>query len=428
MLTKLRLGCILALFVSLFAFNSQLLSQVSLFSKKVTVDFKNQPVSTVLRNIEKQIGVKFSYDPTQINATKLIAIREINQPLGEVLVKIFNNPTIAFRQVGNQIVIFSLNEQPENNQTNNTDPDKKQVKPVVTDPVNTVYIYQRDTVTRLKTDTVFVKTPTFITDTVIKRDTVFIKEKKPAPARKPKEKESYFSIEPQFRFFPGKPSYTEQNDNPEILKQTRNAVTASLNNFSAGIHFGYTHKAMAAKIGANYLLHGEKFSYTRTETTGGFFDVDTVETYYSVSGTDTSWYYIKDSTYIPVESNKQTYSKNNSYRYIEIPLQLSYRILKNKNFSLWLNGSLSAGILMKADAIAFDPEDFNKIITVSENNLNPLIFSWQAGFTSRFRLGEKTCATLSLGYRSQPGSQFKDLGVDKRFNSVIAGYGIEFIF
>lgn len=428
MLTKLRLRCIFVLFVFLFAFNLQLFSQVSLFSKKVTVDIKNQSVSYVLKNIGNQVGARFSFDPLVIDSKRIVTVKETNQPLGEVLVRLFNNSSIAFRQVGNQIVIFSTTEKPVEKPVQNNNPENRNIKPVVSNPVDTIYIYQWDTITLIKTDTIYRNSIETRVDTIIKRDTVVVKQQTPGRKYRIKQKEKYFSIEPFAAYVYCNPVLKKNNDFSELFDLTKNATSAAYNNFTSGINMGYTFGKIAANTGLSYTRYSEKFDFIKTEYSGGFYDVDTVETYYSISGIDTSWYYIKDSTYLPLESHETRIRNNNFYSYIEIPLQLSIRILNYERVSLWADAAAYGGILLHHDVYAFDPLETNKTIRLTSAELKPFVISWQIGLTSRFRMNDRASAVLSAGYRSQTGTLHEVNSFSKHYNSVVIRYGLEFLF
>lgn len=424
MLTKLRLRCILVLTVFLFAFNSQLLSQVSLFSKKVTVDIKNQPVSFVLKSIGNQVGAKFSYDPLVIDAKRVVTVKEANQPLGEVLVRLFNNPAIAFKQVGNQIVIFSTIEK----QVQNNTPDNKNGKPVVTNPIDTIYIYKRDTITYVRTDTVYRYTVEIKTDTVVKHDTILIKQPLPSRKYRIKQKDKFFSIEPYAGYMYCKPVFGKEPNYDELYDLTIKASSPRYSNFTGGLNLGYTYKAFATSTGLSYTRYSDNFNFIKTEYTGGYYDVDTVETYFSVHGTDTSWYFIKDSTYLPVESHETRIRNNNSYSYLEIPLQLSIRLLNTERVSLWTDAAVIGGFLLHNDVYSFDPEETNKTIVLSKSDLNPFVLTWQLGISAKLRMNNYLSAVLSGSYRSQTGTLHNGSGFSKHYNSVVLRYGLEFIF
>lgn len=428
MLTKLRLRCIFVLTVFLFAFNSQLLSQVSLFSKKVTVDIKNQPVSFVLKSIGNQVGAKFSYDPRIIDARRIVTVKETSQPLGEVLVRLFNNSSIAFKQVGNQIVIFSTTEKPLEKPVQNNSPENKNGKPAVSNPIDTIYIYKRDTITYVRTDTVFRHTVQIKTDTVIKHDTILVKQPLPSRKFRIKQKDTFFSIEPFAGYIYCKPVFGKEENFAELYDQITKSSSTGYSNFTGGFNLGYTHKSFAAASGLSYSRYSDNFNFIKTEYIGGYFDVDTVETYFSVHGTDTSWYYIKDSTYLPVESHETSIRNNNSYSYLEIPLQLSIRILNTERVSLWTDAAATGGFLLHNDVYSFDPEETNKTIILDKTDLKPFVFSWQLGISAKLRMNNNLSAVLSGSYRSQTGTLQNGNGFSKHYNSVVLRYGLEFIF
>ena len=158
----------------LFQGNVVFAQQTTFLNKKTSFTFTDIPLPDVLRAIGTKTGVKFSYNPELVLAERHISAKFSNLPLREVLKQLFPDPSISFREIGNQIVIYRSSApvvQLEPNQTLITG------KPKVISPrknPDTVFVYQLDTLLIQKTDTVFHNVPVTYFDTVRIVDTVFV--------------------------------------------------------------------------------------------------------------------------------------------------------------------------------------------------------------------------------------------------------------
>jgi len=103
----MRIGiqqCILAMLVASMAYASRATAQ-ELLSHKVTVQVTEQEVKVVLRQLEKQIDVRFMYSPQVIPASRKVTLNVSNQPLAEVLRMLFNPLSVVYQVSGKQILL-----------------------------------------------------------------------------------------------------------------------------------------------------------------------------------------------------------------------------------------------------------------------------------------------------------------------------------
>jgi hypothetical protein len=119
---------------------------------------------------------------------------------------------------------------------------------------------------------------------------------------------------------------------------------------------------------------------------GGFYKTDTVESYYTVSGIDTSWYYVTDSSWVNIDYKNFTYKNPNSYRYLELPLLVKFRIIQGKGIDFYALGGIVAGIAIGRNALLISPEESKAVEWVSSDGISPLILSWKAVALHAIRL------------------------------------------
>lgn len=83
----------------------------NLLEKQVTLNIKNQPLSTVLSELEKMAAIKFMYSPKIVQSTRLVSISASGKPLGEVFQTILNPLSLIYRISGDHVIISKVNAQ-----------------------------------------------------------------------------------------------------------------------------------------------------------------------------------------------------------------------------------------------------------------------------------------------------------------------------
>lgn len=426
--------------VSAFTANAQL----SILKKNITITVVNQPLSDVLNRIAKQSSIKFSYNPVELSARRLVTIRANNEPLGKVLTQLLNNPALSFREMGNQVIIFKPANQPVNDQVaEQVTPTlaEKKAEPQPIEPKITVQTPVSDTVRKaifVRYDTVFVRnTDTLLkVDTIVLRDTihrfdtVFI-EKVTVPSQNNKAitgaKKSRFSVGVDYSQYFGKAVYLDEGNSEAVLiEKIRSAESISYQNFSAGISANCDFKRIGLSSGLYFTRLGEMFTHEYVEQIGGYYRHDTVETYYTITGIDTAWYYITDSTWLNLDYKKYSYANSNAFRYLDIPLTVRLFIVKNDKVTIFIRGGAIAGIHLGSKAMLIDPDNY-KANWITSGMINPVVFSWLAGAGATFSISQNIDFTTEVFFRKQITPLLSGYPVDKKYQlpGIKAGLNIK---
>lgn len=415
-----------------------LLAQPSALNRTVSIQASNKTVSECLILLGKETNLRFSYDPQQLLSNRKISVNIKSQPLSEALKTIFNDPELKFREMGSQIVIYKerIKENPPVIPVPVQTP-VTQAKPPSSSKISgkdTIFIRTTDTVTLLRTDTVFLSNTTIVHDSILMRDTVFL----PAvvnPGVSPENNDSTLFIVPNnkrgwfgtltFEQSLGKPKYTtDGNLSEELMGKYNEAISASLLNHSVAASIGYDFINWSLSAGIASTRLGEEFDYSYKQLSGGFYKKDTVESYYTVSGIDTAWFYVTDSTYVPVDAKEFSYSNSNSFHYLEFPFVFRYDLLQLRRTECFLTAGLIPGFLIRSRALTFEPVETYPVDWISKQQLAGFMLSVQAGLGTRISFNDKTGLLAEANYRFQLGSQFKDLGINKKINQVNIKTGI----
>jgi len=421
-------------FLLFFLFQDQVsfAQQRPVLDKKVSFTFTDMTLANVLRAVGNKSGVKFSYNPDIIQPGRRINMRFNNVTMHDMLKQLLNDPSISIREIGNQIVLYRGDPS-----IIPLEPNQQLVigKPQIVVPAkkipDTVYVYRLDTLIIDRTDTIFRNISIFHYDTVRVIDTVYI-EKSKAPQKAGKNLKADFGDNSvthrkflenngfytgvAFEYLTGQADWASTSaGTDEYLAQMKATVAGTIPKFSAGLIAGYDYQRIGVRTGVGYLHLGEKFEYNFKVESGGFFKTDTVETYYSLSGADTSWFYVTDSSWIPKISTNYSYAKANSFNYIDIPLSFKLRAWQNQFAEIYALGGVNASFLLSVDAFHIDPEDKNRVLTTTKNDLNPILFSWHAGIGAAFKLSTRSGLIAEANFRKQTNSQYKSIPLSKSY-------------
>ena len=95
---------ILILFLAL----SKLISAQNLVDLKVDLNFKNNSIVQCLKSIEHHTGITFSYNLTTIKAENKVISKTFKQTtVGQALNSIFEGTSLKFKEIADQITIYS---------------------------------------------------------------------------------------------------------------------------------------------------------------------------------------------------------------------------------------------------------------------------------------------------------------------------------
>lgn len=130
-----------------------------ILQKTFSITVENTQLKKILKEIEKQTKVKFTYSVNVINAEQEISYTALNKPIGLFLNALKADYHIDFKIVGERIVLFSnveINSSAEKNLENSTEIPKRIISGKVTDengmPLQGVSVLVKGTSTGTTTD------------------------------------------------------------------------------------------------------------------------------------------------------------------------------------------------------------------------------------------------------------------------------------
>ena len=165
---------------------------------------------------------------------------------------------------------------------------------------------------------------------------------------------------------------TEDNGYGQLFENSHSPELS----YTYGVNINLVYKNLLFQTGINYTQFQEKFNYHSPTylsfNTNIFIITDTLDTYYIVEGTDTTWFYITEEneyTQIDTIQNQNHFTDRNSYSYFEFPVVFGYAINKNR-FSFLPKAGIIIGVLKQTKGKTINIENFQ-----STSDLNDLFGS-----------------------------------------------------
>ncbi len=333
--------------------------------RKVNLNFRETPLRNVLKSIEQQASVVFSYTAKEIDDKQAVTLVVNQESVEKVLRLLFDQNSNIQYSIINQHIILSIKE----NVTENVrKPLDERVVPVLESPQEKIREVVRtrvqyDTVYHLRYiyDTLFVVDTLKVTDTLVQIDSLVIEHY-------PDLNDSVFLA---FSFIYNQ-TFQHNDLKPGLGVETsrvdelRDAESIGGYNYSVRGMLDVHLKKAIISTGIGFLKLGENYYYENISFTGGYYNVDTLDDYHSISGNDTSWVYVLDSTLVDYEERKSYVNNPNSYTYLEVPLLVGYQ----KQFGrvcLSAQTGLSMGLLLKAHGRTLSPVNMSESIPVSKS-------------------------------------------------------------
>lgn len=425
-------------FLSGFIFLSMLLSMIPLGlsaqlvkpDEPVTLTVVDEPLSALMEHLTRNTGITFSYNPDQLNTSKTFTLNIVRKPLHEVLDILFNGSGFGYRHTGNQVVIYNLN--PEEKKDPEVKQNREEPLPLRVPPTiirDTVFFTQ----TKVRTDTLTLR------DTLVRFDTVFILRKSPDDRI---GKEDIFSdLEAlskeqtrEFRVYAGvtlswlagRTAFSGSQAYETKVDDYRRFHSDKPLSGSAGVEVQVSYARVALASGVMFTSFGQNLDYNYQITSGGFFRKDTLDAYFTLSGADTSWFYVMDSTYIPLDLQKYGYNSLIRRNYTEIPLTFQYNFPVAQTL-IYFRAGLIAGINSggKGLYILTDREGAGDI---AQLDVRAVVFSGLIGAGVMLPVHKKLIFQSGLLYRRQMQGVYKNFPVDTRYGALGINAGLLYKF
>jgi hypothetical protein len=390
----------------------------------------NEALSKVLDRLSQAASINFSYNSADASFAKPITYSARGKTIQDITTEILNLSGHGFRQIGNQLVVFPNEPLPE---ITDIQPDPLPNSLQEADTIRVQQVIVRDTIIKYETVTQL--------DTLIVRDTVFVEKEIYRGGRRADLKKisaDIFRFEPNredgwainFHYgqhFGGIRNKTNQGV-PELFSLVESTESASFRNYSLGSELLYNKGKWTISGGLQLTGFATRLKHNDIQSSGGYYRTDTISWYYTVVQTDTTWFPVTDSTYLPLNRREINYNQLNKTGYLDLVLGASYSFYSDANLSLYLKANLGAGFMIYNEGVLLH----NKVDFPGEEykneDFNSSLFFYQIGGGLRYKAGNWFDVFGELSLRNYFGSIMNSYPIDRRYYTMGIKAGLIYYF
>ena len=394
---------------------------------QVSIDVKNTSLAEVLEQLHQTYNLNISFNSGDSTFQTKINYKASSQPISIVLTDLLSKTKHEFKSIDNQYVIYPLK------------PDSKQKEPITTAIVlprvvasqvsDTVYVNKY----LVQTDTLIRRDTIIRYDTIIKYDTIVI-EKVPEPEKVISKirnlRSDVFDNDARRRKGWGLGFYLHEEidelkasgkEDAELVEALDASEDWSLRCNGLSVNAFMNYNRLKVETGISYTGFNSRFQFSKTILTGGNFLRDTLDAYYTITGIDTSWVYILDSTWIPINRNESVYNNINTLHYLDFRAGLTYAFIDQRSFDVYVGGRIGLHVLLAAKGTTLQRVEDVEVVDFKSLNLNKVDYSATLALGTRIKLNQAFDINPEFYYHTR----FKDLYESQTISTRMRGFGIK---
>jgi hypothetical protein len=392
-------------------------------------EIENMTLPEALEHLLHDYQINIAFNATDLNTENKLTYQATNKSAEEILTDLLAKSGYQFHVVGNQYVIVK-------NENKISHGEVLQVsvtnKPVIRH--DTVVVFDKIMVN----DTVFLVDTITMMDTLLVHDTVFVYPKEPAKKSMEKirplrpdlfdpegRRNNGLALDIEYGQLLSLFAYKPENDSSTRMSDLwTDADKPSLRSYTFGMNLIINKSRLSFKTGLAFTEIQHSFNYERIIKSGGNYQIDTLDTYYTVGGADTSWYYVTDSSWVPLSLQQYQYRDINQFGYLELKLAASYNFVKGPVYKLYVQAGVGLGMLVYKRGTAIGTGPDYKAIPINDLEVQNFRFSWTLGLVGRFRLSDTFDLIPEINYINYPGSVYKNYPVNVQLQVVSFKLGL----
>ncbi len=370
---------------------------------------KNESIASAIEKLSIKTGMNFSFNAGDKALKKKINYQAENKTVSSILNEILNPINRSFKQIGTQIVIFKP-ETPLVNPAKNTAGKKNTDSAAEISPLQIAKTERKipvtDTIiitdTLMLRDTVILRDTIIRTDTLIKRDTVFVTKKKNKRKKQKSFPTDYFNRQESresgwsvtLYLSPLLTTFTFTGEEKPL----------SLRSILAGSSVSKLSNNWGFSFSVQFTNFANRFNYAKTTTEGGYYEPDTVDAYYTIVDNDTNWFYVTDSTWLPLKTYETVYEKTNRIGYLDVSVQSAYTFYKTEKLRLHISGGVQSSFPVYTDGLYAEDKSSGKWLDFADLTFASPLISVVAGGGLKYRLNRNFDFSGNLFYTYYFGS------------------------
>lgn len=388
--------------------------------------FKNEKLSVILIKLSESRNLNFSYDASDPVYDEVISYSAEGKSTDAILHEILSKTGLQFKQIGNQIVLFQPKDKP-NETTRNEMVENTKLSAANENQLNE--FISTGTIFEYKLDTIYLMDTILRVDTIRLTDTVYIekaKQESQAPAKIKKIPVDFFQ--------PG--AIRDQGWAMDVFaapllsdfSMVDGEKPFSLRSFSLGFDAVKLLKRWNISAGLRLTQFNQRFTQQYSQQEGGFYNTDTIDAYYTVIDLDTAWYYVTDSSWVPLQTLDYNYDQKNSLGYLELNISASFDIYQSQKTRVYLKAGGQVSFLIYDNGIAIPNKNNGEGVDFSQLQFNSVNYSVLFGAGFKYRLNDKVDFYSELYYSRYLNQLVADFPVSTNINAIGLKLGLAFYF
>ena len=392
---------LLLLFLFAVAFPKSAKSQS--FNPLISFSVESCSLDKALEKLFAEYELNVAFSKAEMSKIRIESYSCSYKSVEEVLTDLLKGTSYGFKKVGKQYVIRKnqlLVNEPDATVTPSAEPVVEVVKPK-TDTI----VDKSSEVIRI-IDTVQVIRTVMRHDTVEKlkvlHDTVRTVVHEGLTIPWPKFKDNGWFIGASMAASPTNFKY--ENAFPEIENGMMNV--APIPSYCVGLDGGYKQNRLSVGMNLSYRSVRYRFLLEKTDFFGDYYVNDTLDTYYVVHETDTTYHYLLDSTYVPLTTTNYAYRDINQLDYLSVGLFATFDFIKLEHFRGFFKAGVSADFLVNY-AGSLNATELPYHAPIAKEQVNPIRFSFFGGIGAAFKVANRIELVPEMSYRVTGGSLYR---------------------
>ena len=399
----------IALFLMLFTTFQPKEAKAQSFDPLISFSVESCTLDIALEKLLAEYDINVAFSKAELSKIRIEKYTCSYKSAEEVLADLLKGTNYGYRKIGMQYVIRknkAYSPEIPNEQNEQEEPiseiTKLKTETIMDKTGDTIRVFDTMQVIRtvMRYDTIVRY------DSIYQIDTVYDIKYKGYEIHWPKFKDNGWFITPSLAY--GFASIDSKVD-PALADQNISISLLPSSDFTIAVDGGYKTNRLSVGMGISYSTLRYRFQLDETTFTGDYYLNDTLDSYYVVHPNigDTTFYYILDSTYIPLETTFNSFRDVNRHDYFGISAFASFDMVKNAHFRLFLKAQATVGFLTYAEGSTIkDGQYADNLLTV--NNLKSTKFSFQIGLGGAWKVANRIELIPEIYYRKTVGGLYRE--------------------
>ena len=380
-------------------------SQAQTFNPLISFSVESCSLDKALEKLFADYELNVAFSKAELSKIRIDSYSCSYKSVEEVLTDLLEGTDYGFKRIGKQYVIRKnqqLANDPEATVTPPIDPSTEIIKPkrdtIVSKTDNIIRIY----------DTVQIIRSVMRYDTVVriqhevKTDTVYTVKYQGWQIPWPKFRNNGWFITPYVAL--GSAQFKHEVDMPKPENDLVEVVPSLV--YGLGLDGGYKYNRLSGGVTLGYRSVRYRFLLEQTLYSGDYYVNDTLDTYYVVHETDTTYHYILDSTYIPLTTTNYAYRDVNRLDYLTVGVFAAYDFVKLEHFRAFAKAGASVVFLVNY-AGSLNATESPYHAPISKEQVASVRFSYYGGLGVAWKVANRIEFVPEVHYRVTNGSLYR---------------------